>query len=326
MNSVTSNPPSAPSSPNRGVQILGNIAHGATGGLVGFGIIRLLSYFRLVSVGKEGIEPISFILTGVISAAVLESARLTHDVALYLLGDRKTFEHLTTPEKASSSALLRQKSWKVVAKFEKIGEKVDQIYSGFFNIRTASEIRKKYKTDIMYFQDKPRTMEIARRAFCEQLNQTIKRVVPQGIGIYGATYLGYNVFGAKAFFWVNVIFFISGIQTKMMEYDLEQRAAEEKQEEVKKTCDLLASLYPEEFNLLEKGEEIDEKISMSHAKFSHNRIEYGPKLFVENFSTMGSEEGDDEMKIKEDSLPQTISIATVSMSSFVFSMNLSVNS
>ena len=125
------------------------------------------------------INPLPYVLSGVLSAAIVETVRLTYDIGMMILGDREHYENLAHPEEENFVSRLRQHTWKVISKSEKIPHDIDVVFSRILNIRTAKEIRDKNMSDRdLYF------MEIARRAFGEQVYETATSVIPQEMGVY----------------------------------------------------------------------------------------------------------------------------------------------
>jgi hypothetical protein len=251
------NPLEVPPAIKRGAEIVGSLAVGAIGGYIFYWMTRLVA--RLGMLGEVGgaIHPLPYILAGIASAALVETARLTYDLALVILGDRKTYENLAEPEKASTFDSLRQRTWKVVTRLDKLQQDVDVIFSRFCHIRTAKEIREKAIPDRqLYF------MEVTRREFWAQARETITSAIPQEVGIYAVEAAGYTILGGHLFVWLYGIMFLNGLIDKVGKV-YQKKHEEERKERIdemekrkrafdnKVTCQLLEGLYPDEFAELE---------------------------------------------------------------------------
>src|ERR1700761_6675457 len=86
-----------------------SLGFGALLGYAVYGITRLAADWDAIKgVDKATIRPIPYVLCGVISMAIIEGARIVHDLALYLLGERKKVENLDSTQ-ASMADRLRKK-------------------------------------------------------------------------------------------------------------------------------------------------------------------------------------------------------------------------
>jgi hypothetical protein len=130
------------------------------------------------------------------------------------------YEDLSHLEKASTVDHLRHRTWKVIGRVEKLQQDIDGVFSHILGIRTAKEIRKKHIPDRdLYF------MEIARRAFGEQVFETVGSAVPLELGVYVVEACGYTVFGGHLFM-LHGVTFLTGMMLKVQqvynEIDLEE--------------------------------------------------------------------------------------------------------
>lgn len=201
----------------RGVEIVGSLAVGALSGYIFYGVTWLVEVSRIaerLGMGKGGasgpIHPLPYVLSGVIGAAIFETARLIYDLGVYVLGERAKYENLENPGKAPTFDRLRQKTWKVIGCVEGVEHKVDAAFSRVFKIRTSKEIHDQNLLDReLYF------MEITRRAFWAQVGDTIKTAIPQELSIYAVEALGFTIVGAHAFVWLHGFMFLNGLIEKV---------------------------------------------------------------------------------------------------------------
>ena len=248
----------------RGLEIVGNLSLGAMGGYIFYWMTRLIQRVGLLN-EPGGVHPLPYVLSGVMGAAIVETERLTHDAALYALGSREKYVHLAHPHEASISDHLRQKSWKVITYAENVQKDVDVLFSRLFNIRTAEEIRSTCATEKDYFLSDPKLMEIARRAFWEQVEETMRTSVPQELGIYAVEAMGYTVLGGHLFVWLHGLMFFNNLISKIQNIYLRVEEAE-KNEIKKRLFDVLEELYPLEIAQLNAQEEGVEELAVIRAK------------------------------------------------------------
>lgn len=241
----------------RGAEILASLTLGALGGYIVYWINRLIAKMGWLGEGVV-LQPLPYILAGIASAAIVETACLVHDAALYVLGDHDECEKLAELDDVSGFDRLRQKAWKVIDYADQAQKDIDVIYSRIFNIRTGEQIRTKYKTEKEYYLSDPRFMEVARRAFCEQTAETFKTAIPQELGIYAVEALGYVVVGGHLFAWLHGIMFFNGLVDKIgkvyQAIDLEERKERKKrrdEHENRVAFNTLAALYPDEIAKLD---------------------------------------------------------------------------
>jgi hypothetical protein len=200
-----------PAPVKRGCEIMTSIAKGGVGGYAAYWFTRLLIKLKFIETGGVPVNPVSYVLLGMVSQAVVEAAGLTRDVALSILGDRNKFENLENPEDASAFDRFRQHTWKVITCLEKLDEKIDGIYSRLFRIRTAKEIRSKYPTERGFYLSDPSFMEIVRKVFREQVIQTVSSLIPQECGIRIVKSIGYKLVGVEFLGSIYALFFVYGI-------------------------------------------------------------------------------------------------------------------
>jgi rhodanese-related sulfurtransferase len=233
-----------------------SIAYGGVGGYVFYLITRLVDKYFMENAGGIAIQPIPFILSGMTSSAIVEVVRLVYDISLHILGKREVYEDLSHFEKISISDHLRHRTWKVIGRVEKLEQDIDGIFSHIFGVRTAKEIRQKHIPDRDLY-----TMEIVRRAFGEQVFETLGSALPQELGVYLVEACGYTVFGGHLFIWLHGASFLTGIILKVQQvYDkidleeIEEEIRYDRAQRVKADCDILAAMYPAEFAKLESTE------------------------------------------------------------------------
>ena len=231
-------PPAYPAAPpaevppalKRTGEVIGSLAVGALGGYIFYWITRLVAWLGFL--GEEGkgyISPLPYILTGVVSAALVETARLVYDAALAVLGDRNIYQNVNPGDKASALDKFRKHSWKVIGRAEGIQRDADVIFSRLFKIRTSEEILNQQIPDReLYF------MEISRRAFWTQLGESISTALPQELGIYAVEALGYTVLGGHLFIGLQGVSFMIGLIDKIgavyrkVDAEIEKEAAAKK--------------------------------------------------------------------------------------------------
>ena len=231
-----------------------SIGVGALSGYIFYWITRLIDKLGMLGeAGGSAIHPLPYILSGVVSAAMVEVAKLTYEASLHILGERDLYENLDYPENAPQFDRLRQHTWKVIGRVEKLQHNIDVIFSRIFDISSAKEIREKNIPDRdLYF------MEISRRAFWEQIHETLSTAIPQELGVYLVEACGYAVLGGHLFIWLHGVIFLSGLIDKVGQVYHKIHSEEEQQKERewenKKYCEVLAAMYPAEFEQLESRE------------------------------------------------------------------------
>lgn len=210
----------------RGFNITYNIAQGAVLGYGGYWLVRLVAWIGFLSEQEKALlRPFSFVVSGAVNAGIIETARLGHDFALHVLGERKVYEDLD-PLDNSRSSRLRQHAWKFIGKMEKIDETIDEVMSRSLGIRTIKEI-KKFK-----IPDKELAIsEIFRRCVIEQCRESVRSIVEEKISSHIVQSLGYTLLSASAMFQLHSLVFFSGIITKFLNA-LRERDEEEDRESV----------------------------------------------------------------------------------------------
>lgn len=190
----------------RVAEITGSLGFGA---LVGYGLYGLTFLAKRLGKIAEGevIHPVPYVLAGVVYMAILETARLTYDVALHFLGERKMDANVEHSQEKSVFDPLRQHSWKVIERVENLQYQVDVVFSRILGIATAKEIQDQQIQDRdLYF------MEIFRRALKEQVIESAQGLIPQELSICFIEACGYTILGAHTVIWINALGFIFGNQ------------------------------------------------------------------------------------------------------------------
>lgn len=175
---------------NRGMKFIGEVAKGAIGGYAGYWLMRGIEKLGFMGpVGTNGIRPLPYILSGMAIYAVTELASIIYDLAREILGHRVKYEGVVREEKTRLDR-FRCHSWKVISKLERAQEKVDEVYSKIFRIRTAKQLRLENagERDLFF-------MEVVRRAFLEQVGETASLAIPQELGVYFVEAFGIAVTG-----------------------------------------------------------------------------------------------------------------------------------
>lgn len=172
--------------------IAGSLTSGSLEGSFDFVFFRLFNQFGLIGQAGETIHPLPYVLKGIFNAAMSESARLTYDLALQILGKREEDENFAQSKQVSAFGKLRQMSWKVIVCTEKLQESADEIFSRFFKIRTAKEIHenKILDRDLDF-------IEIFRRAIGEEIRDSFGAIVSQILSIKLVQGLGYTLLGSS---------------------------------------------------------------------------------------------------------------------------------
>jgi hypothetical protein len=171
----------------RGAEIVGSLIVGGMGGYTFYWMERLTKLFES---GGAAINPVVYILSGMISAAIVEMARLIYDLAMSVLGDRQKLENLNDLEKAATWDHLRQRTWKVISCIEKVEQDIDVIFSRIFHIRTAKQIQDQ---DIQ--EKELYVMEVIRRIFLEQVSEMRTVMVPRLMSMHLVKAIGYMIMG-----------------------------------------------------------------------------------------------------------------------------------
>jgi hypothetical protein len=179
------------------------------GSLVGYGLYGLNRLFKKLGafpeINASAIRPFPYILLGLTSAAVVEMAQLSHDMALKLLGKREIYENLDPSVSASAGDRLRRHMWKVIGRIERVPRAIDILFSALFRIRTMREIGEKNIVDC-----DPDFMEILRHAFIEQVHETALQIIPQQLGVSFVEACGYPLVGMQVIIGLQALSFIVG--------------------------------------------------------------------------------------------------------------------
>ncbi len=229
----------------RGGEIVGALIVGSLVNYLGYWIARLIIKLKLngADAGTVG-SPIGYILSGLIFTAIGEAACLIHEMALKILGDRQQFDHLDDPDTATALDRFRQRTWTVISRMEKVEQDVDVVFARMFNIRTRKEIRDQDLQDRQLDR-----MEILRRAFLEQVADTIKFAIPREISFHVVKAAGYTIFGGHFFIWMYGATFLHGLYLK--DEEIKTRIEAEKQANARKrwlelerrpSCEISAAL------------------------------------------------------------------------------------
>lgn len=178
-----------------------------SGGIFYLATLVLVRVKFIETFGKI-VQPSGYILSGICSKAIVEVARLIHDISLFVLGERKIDENLVSLDNASIFDRLRQYVWKVNGWIEQLVSNIDSVYSRIFYIRTTKEIQEEGipGADLD-------NMEILRRAVVEQIYETKNQAIPFQLGIYCVKNLGYSIFGVYVMM-NQCLGFVTGIQFK----------------------------------------------------------------------------------------------------------------
>ena len=223
---------------SRPIQIILSLGTGAAIGYAMYWITRLVVKLGFVSQGEGAtISPIPYVLAGVITQAIVETARLVYDAALAILGDRKEYENGAFPENATTLDRFRKHSWNVIGKIEDVQYKIDTVFSRIFNIRTGKEIRDQQIPD-----KDLRFVEIVRRAFGEEVFETFSTVVPREMSVYVVEAFGYTILGGHlALGLLGGLNFIAGLIGKIhgvyKKIENEEKEARKKEQKTDKPLD-----------------------------------------------------------------------------------------
>lgn len=248
--SQAGNPAEVKASPfvKRTLECGGSLFFGALGGYLCYWMVRLGDKIGLLGQEVGPILPLPYVLSGLISAAIVETARLTYSLALHVIGKRADYENLQNPEKASCFDRLRQRTWKVINRVEGIERDIDNVFSKIFHIRPAKEVRdNKIPDRELYF------MEVVRRAFWEQVQETIATSIPQNLAIKAVVALGHIIPGGEIFGLSGILLFgglgflnkITDVYNKIMKEDMAlAKAAKEKAKTQSETTENAESQEP----------------------------------------------------------------------------------
>ena len=215
----------------RPLKILFSLGVGSLLGYGVYGLACLANKYNWISTNGALIRPFPYVLAGFVNSAIVETASLTYDAALYVLGDRKADENkLEQGKELSGFDHLRQRVWKVIGKVEKIQQDVDTVFSRTFGIRTEKQIEEEQ------IQDRDLALvEIARRAFKEQCKETISSVLPFQVATSYVTSLGYTLLlvpqltvGLHAlFFWCGIFAKVTEVYSKIQLEELKNELNQE---------------------------------------------------------------------------------------------------
>ncbi|WP_075883532.1 hypothetical protein [Candidatus Protochlamydia sp. W-9] len=197
-----------------------NLAKGGVAGFLAYGMERILVWIKFVEYSQP-VTCFPYVLSGIASAAIIESAYLTHLVALKLIGERSIYENL--PERKSNLVdKLRKGSWSVVRFGEDIEKKVDAVFSYTLKIRTKQQILDCHiKDNDLVF------LEIFRRVLIEQVKESFVTSIPQELGIGLVKKCGYIFVGGELILSMHILQFINGLVDKFTAVHNKIRAEEE---------------------------------------------------------------------------------------------------
>lgn len=242
-------------------EIIGGITVGALSGYVVYWMSRFAGWMGMFNeADKAFIRPHPYVLSGMISCGIVESARLTHDLGLFVLGDRAIYENLDSQQTSSVCDRFRQRTWKMIKSTENFQDGIDKVFSRYLGIRTIKKIREKNIVDKNLF-----LLEIVRRAIGQQIKEMIKTSIPQELAVSAVEALGYKLVGGHLFLWLHGFFFFNGVVEKVTKvFEKITIAEKEEMEETdhqqmvdKMYLDILWSLYPAELDKLEEKEKAD---------------------------------------------------------------------
>ena len=247
--------------------ITGSLAIGALGGYVFYWITRLVARLGAFSDAEKAlITPLPYILSGVISAAIVETAKLVHDAAMAVVGERSLYANATPSDEDTLFDRFRQHSWKVLTKIETIKDDTDVVLSRLVGVRSAKEIRELTETkldrmvdefttdrggtapeekqlevlkekairDVLYWSSQSRLscfLEVSRHAFWRQVEETILTSIPQELGLYAVEAIGFTLIGGHMFVGLHALMFVTGLLNKVTQ--VYQKVDDEVREENK---------------------------------------------------------------------------------------------
>lgn len=219
------------------------IACTIAGAIIGYGqywLARLMIRIGMVQIDPlTPIQPLPHVLSGVAGLLLVQTANTTYDISLYLLGKREDYENLSNPQTASSSDILRQKAWRVIARTEKCISDIDVIASRILGIRSSEEIATQNIEDAdLYY------LEFARRESKNEIDQIIKTIVPQQLGIAIVQKLGYTIVGLQSLGWLYGLFIFVGILNKIDSVYRKIQDEADKKEEERKAAGQEAAIGP----------------------------------------------------------------------------------
>ncbi|WP_042280519.1 hypothetical protein [Candidatus Protochlamydia sp. R18] len=197
-----------------------NLAKGGVAGFLAYGMERVFVWIKFVEYGQP-VTCFPYVLSGIASAAIIESANLTHLVALKLIGERSIYENL--PERKSNLVdKLRKCSWSVVRFGENVEKKIDAVFSYTLKIRTKQQILDYHiKDNDLVF------LEIFRRALIEQVKESFVTSIPQELGIGLVKKCGYIFVGGELILSMHILQFVHGLLDKFTAVHNKIRAEEE---------------------------------------------------------------------------------------------------
>lgn len=173
----------------RSKKIILSLGVGSFFGYVVYWVAVGASKLGLVAQDSGKIRPLPYVLSGLISAALVETIHLTYDLALHILGKQEKYENLPEEEQLTKLDRFRNKSWKCISKVQKVNHKIDQAISSVFRMRTLKKIRQDdIKAHPMNFR------EIFRKALLDQIKETVSSTVPAYLGDVIVKACGYNFF------------------------------------------------------------------------------------------------------------------------------------
>lgn len=221
----------------RGAQIVKALGAGALIGYVSYWLTRLVVRIGMLGdVKSTDVNPISYILSGVISSAIVQTAQLTYEAALVALGDRNDYEKVSPSTNNTLLDKFRQHSWKVIKKAENLEQDIDILYSRLFRIRTEREVQAQKIQDIEL-----ENSEVFRRVFTQQVKESLfKTSVPNTIAMYVVESIGYSFVGRQMLLTGNILSFMVGLQ---MKFEAALRKIETEKEQIAENwaeCEMLA--------------------------------------------------------------------------------------
>lgn len=206
---------------SRPVEIARNLSIGAALGYGIYWVGRLGCKIGYLSEETRlSLNPVSFVLAGLIRSAIIETATLVYDGAMAILGDRQQYENALSANSTRFDR-FRKHSWKIIATVENLVHKVDTVFSSILKIRTAREIRTleaNLKPDELLIL---RITEIFRRALVETLAETLSSAIPLVLAIISVQALGFPIAGAQYILEMNLqplwilVGFVGGVILKI---------------------------------------------------------------------------------------------------------------
>lgn len=198
------------------MKALGNLTLGAVVGYTTYWMHRGMIFIGFIEANAP-LSPIPNVLAGLASAAIVESAKLTHFTALKILGDRELYEKAPP---ASFGGQLRNRAWKVISSVESIEHKVDSFFSHLFGIRTRREVEAEGISIT-----NPVALEVLRREFWREAAATLSTAIPQELGVAAVESFGYKVLGGHAFMFIHALMFMTNLHSRVAAvYQLQAQA------------------------------------------------------------------------------------------------------